>query len=343
MIVKTLPLDQALSRLNLPDLNRTLFSSPRWLDVIVKTYGTHFEVKYIEEGGEVVSYLIYSVVRNFLEWKICMASYCDYCDAYGMTSERWRVMFQALRDDYPEYRIALRNLRDRSARESGVFQELSREWFHQLDTTPSITELWKKAHASYKAAVNQAVRKGVTSRICGKEDLPKFYDAHLHVRKDKYRIFPQPYLFFENIWDTYMTEQKGFLLGAFDPDGEFIGANIYLVCGDTLYYKFNTSRMEGLRFRPNNFLFWEGVKLAKELGLNAIDLGSSGLNQSGLIRFKEHAGAHRQPIVHLGYHPPGYKFSQKRILRWYTGIMTRNWMPDTAVRWGSRVIYPYLA
>ena len=342
-MVKTIDLKQALSCLDFPDLDRNLFSSPKWFDVIQKTYGTRFEVKYIERQGRVDSYIVYSIVHNFLEWKICMCSYCDYSDGFVKDVQDWKELFDSLKRDYPKYRIAIRNLRDDLVRGCGLFHVLSKERFHILDLRPSLNEIWGRAHDSHKAAVNQAGRKGVVVKRCGKEDLKKFYHLHLNVRKNKYHIFPQPFKFFENIWDVYMESGQGFLLGAFDAQGDFIGGNIYLVCGNTFYYKFNTSKYQALDLRPNNILFWEGIKLGKELGLSFLDLGSSGFEQTGLIRFKDHAGAKGMEITHLGYHPADYKFSQKRILRVFTWLFTRPWVPDFMVRIGSKIIYPYLA
>lgn len=342
-MVKTLPLEQAVSQLSLPRLDRNLFSSPQWLNVIQKTYGTKLFVKYIERDQQIESYIMYSVVHNFLEWKICICSYCDYCDGFVKDEKDWRLFFEALKIEFPRYRIAVRNLRDECARNAGVFKVLDTECFHFLDVRASIEELWKRCHDSHKAAVNQAGRKGVTVKRCEKSNLKDFYRLHLGVRKNKYRIFPQPFKFFENIWDAFMPQGNGFLLGAFSPEGKFIGGNVYLVCGNTLYYKFNTSDKDALQYRPNNVLFWEGIKLAKELGLSYIDLGSSGYEQTGLIRFKEHAGAQAMEITHLGYHPSDYKFSQKRILKALTWFFTLPWMPDVCVRWGSSVIYHYLA
>ena len=128
-----------------------------------------------------------------------------------------------------------------------------------------------------------------------------------------------------------------------DVKGNFIGANVYLICNDTLYYKFNTSALEAVKLRPNNLLFWEGIKFAKDRGLKFIDLGSSGFEQSGLILFKNHTGATMSDITHLGYAPTNYKFSQKRILKFMTKFFTSPRMPDVLVKLGSNIIYPYLA
>ena len=342
-MVQTLTLQDALNKLDLPGLDRNLFSSPEWFRVLEQTYGTKFYVKYIQRDGKVDSYIFYSVVKNFLEWKICMCSYCDYSDGLISRPEDWHKFFESLREEFPEYRIAIRSLRDKDVQKSGDFHELSREKFHYMDISGSLDDVWRGFNDSARAAVNQASRKGVVVKVCEKQELKKFYDLHLGIRKNKYKVFPQPYRFFDIIWDEYMAKDKGVLLGAYDPDGTFIGGNMYLICGDTLYYKFNTSSLSALQFRPNNLLFWEGIQYARKRDLKYIDLGSSGLHQTGLIRYKEHMGAESMDIVHMGFHPEGYKFSQKRILKLMTKTFTVPWMPDFMVKVGSHIIYPFLA
>jgi lipid II:glycine glycyltransferase (peptidoglycan interpeptide bridge formation enzyme) len=122
-----------------------------------------------------------------------------------------------------------------------------------------------------------------------------------------------------------------------------VGATLYLICGDTLYYKINTSSRDSLEYRSNNLLLWEGIRMAKERGLKFVDMGSSGLHQDGLVAFKDATNAHRLEIIHIGYHPEGYVFSQKRILKVYTKLFNYPWMPDAVTCWGSQFIYHFLA
>lgn len=334
---------QAVKTLDLPGLEENLFSSEIWAKVIVETYNTKIFVKYIERDGKIASYIIYSVVKNFLEWKICMLSYSDYCDGHIQSLEDWKALFAAFRFEYPQYRLALRNLRDPFVRQIPDLKVLSKEKFHILDLQPELRQVWKNTHDSFRAAVKQSEKSGVVVRRCEKKELKKFYDLHLNIRKKKYKIFPQPYLFFEMIWDEMIAKGNGVLLGAYSPEGEFIAGNVYLLCGNTFYYKFNTSSLKNLQYRPNNLMFWEGIKYAKALHCKWLDLGSSGAQQKGLILFKEHTGAKPMEITHLGYEPPGYQFSQKRILKFMTKTFTLPFVPDAAVRWGSSLIYPFLA
>jgi hypothetical protein len=341
--VKTLPLFEAMETLQLPGLKDNLFSSRQWFNVIRAAYHPDLFLKYIEVDGVVRTYVVYTVVRNFLEWKICVLSYSDYCDAFVSSAEDWRIFFDSLRRDYPEYRIALRTFRDAAARACGLFHELSREYVHTLDLSADIDTLWKGLEGGFRNQVRQGERRGLVCREGTLADLWSFYLLHVSLRKRKYRIFAQPFSFFQAIWKEFVEKGNGFLLCSFDPRGQMVGGNVFLVHEKTLYYKVNTSSAEALDLRSNNVLMWEGIKRAKERGLTSLDLGSSGREQDGLVHFKDGTGASRGDIIHLGYHPPGYVFSRKRILKTYTRLMTQAWVPDTVTRMGSHLIYPFLA
>ncbi len=342
-MVKTLSLKEALEKLSLPGLERNLFSSPPWLEVLYKTYQLKLQVKYIEQGDQVESYIIYSVVKNFLEHKICVCSYCDYFDCHVISQDHWQEFFLALRQEYPVFRITVRNLRDMIVRQNANFETLSKERFHIIDIRLTLDDVWKNMYDAFRRSVKQGQKNGLTIRPCAKKELLLFFDMHLRLRKMKYRLFPQPFRFFKNIWESYMEKDRGVLLGAFDKQNRFIAGTVYLQCGHTFYYKFNTSDLNSLGLRPNNLLVWEGIKWAKERKLEYLDMGSSGYEQEGLILFKNHTGACVHDIVHLGYAPPGYKFSRKIILSNFTKFCTLPWMPKSILKVGSNIIYPYLA
>ena len=342
-MVKTLPLQQALKSLELPGASDNLFSSPAWLKVIDRAYQPRIFVKYIERDGKIASYVFYSVVKNFLEWKVCVLSYCDYCDAHIFSTSDWQAIFDDIKMEFPGFRIVVRSLRDECAQSSGCFKELSREYFHILDIRQDIDAIWMGLKDKFRSQARQGIKRGLVVRTCTRTELWDFFCLHVKLRKHKYGIFAQPWRFFEMLWDEFIAPGNGFLLGAFAPGGKMVGGTIFLICGNTLYYKINTSSQDALEYRSNNCLLWEGIRLAKERGLEYVDLGSSGQTQEGLVSFKDATGARRMEIVHIGYHPDGYVFSRKRILKCYTKFFAAPWMPDWITNLGSTLIYKYLA
>src|SRR5262245_39576745 len=156
---------------------------------------------------------------------------------------------------------------------------------HEIDLRDDLDIIWRETPATFKRAYKRAVKCGVTFSRCSLAELPQFYRLHLKLRKNKYRIFPQPYRYFENIRESSMGKGKRVVIGAYDRKGEMIAGQVFLACGKSLYYKFSASSPEALYQKPNNLLMWEGIKYAKESGLQRLDLGSSGYAQQGLIWF----------------------------------------------------------
>src|SRR3989338_1107437 len=183
-MVKTLTFTEAMEHLSLPGFNRNLFSSADWLSVLDKTYALKLYVNYIEREGKLDSYIIYSVVKNFLEWKVCICSYCDYFDCHVKDVNDWQLLFDALRKMYPHYRIAVRNLRDDIVKKLPALNVLYTEKYHILDIREDIDAIWDKTHASFKSPVKQAQKFDLTIKRCAKSELPKFYNLHLNLRKN---------------------------------------------------------------------------------------------------------------------------------------------------------------
>ena len=71
-----------------------------------------------------------------------------------------------------------------------------------------------------------------------------------------------------------------------------------LVHGPRVVYKYGGSdtRLNALGGMP--FLFWKIIQDAKQRGAYELDLGRSDCDDSGLIAFKEHLGAHRSPLTY---------------------------------------------
>jgi len=52
-------------------------------------------------------------------------------------------------------------------------------------------------------------------------------------------------------------------------------------------------------------LFWKTIQEAKDTALDELDMGRSGIDNLGLIAFKEHWGAIGTPLSYWRYPPPG--------------------------------------
>ena len=156
----------------------------------------------------------------------------------------------------------------------------------------------------------------------------------------------QPIAFFENLWEEFSPTGQFTLLMA-QWEGEPIAAVLFLEWGDTLYYKFNASRTEQLAVRPNDLLLWEGIRLGKEAGLGAIDLGMSDPSQEGLVRYKRKFATDEARVSYLEHIPAGYSDERReevlRLLTPLTKVLTEDDVPDEMVSRAGDILYRYFA
>ena len=96
--------------------------------------------------------------------------------------------------------------------------------------------------------------------------------------------------------------------------GKPIGGVLYLRWKDTLYYKFNASDPSWLEFRPNDFLVWEGIKMARDQGLRLFDFGLSDYEQEGLVRYKRKYASEEEAVDVVRSMDPGSDGEIRKVL-----------------------------
>ena len=130
-----------------------------------------------------------------------------------------------------------------------------------------------------------------------RNDIYEFYKMHAELRINKFQEIPQPWQYFECIYDEYFTQKKGWVIHAYDPEGNLIAGILFIVDGDTAYYKFSASYLKALQYRPNNFLMDRLIQYCDEKGVKKLNLGFTGASKEyqGLRKYKLHAGAIEYP------------------------------------------------
>jgi lipid II:glycine glycyltransferase (peptidoglycan interpeptide bridge formation enzyme) len=222
--------------------------------------------------------------------------------------------------------------------------------WHGIDLGWGREALWSGIRNSTRRAVEKAQRRGVTAVVeTDSTALDEFYRMHLGVRKHKYRLLAQPRRFFENISRYFFEEGRGFLLMARQGNRTLAGV-LFLVWRGTIYYKFNASDPRYLDRRPNDLLIWEGMMLAKRMGLVRWDFGLSDSDQPGLVRFKRHFGSGESHIRFYRYDPtaprnPGAERGRRvrETLGQITDILTDPSVPDELTESGGDLLYRFFA
>jgi CelD/BcsL family acetyltransferase involved in cellulose biosynthesis len=89
----------------------------------------------------------------------------------------------------------------------------------------------------------------------------------------------------------------GFVLLA-HKDDEIIAGMVYLGWGRTLIAKYAASREDRFNLRPNNLLFWEGIRWGCQNGFAVFDMGRTEIENAGLRNFKSRWGAMEEPLYY---------------------------------------------
>jgi len=327
-----------------------LFHTPAWLRAMRDTYGMSMRALCVPDGsnGGFRSALAFGFIDDLLGPRIRVLPFSDYCDPPVESAEDWDRLIDGILERHPEAPIVVRPLWNDIPRRDPRFESVKEAAWHGIDLSGGSEAVWARASDSFRRGVRKARREGVEVRRAPREDLRRFFEIHLNVRKRKYSLLAQPCSFFENLWFSFVERGYGFILGAYGgPTREMIAGVMYLASGDTLTYKFAASNPEFLGLRPNNILLWEGIRMACEGGFGSLDLGLSDLDQQGLLSFKRHVASAEGRITFLQHTPPGaspaHEGGVKALLGRMTGLLTAPGVPDAVTEDAGNALYRYFA
>jgi CelD/BcsL family acetyltransferase involved in cellulose biosynthesis len=322
-----------------------LFHSPLWLGSVQDAYGFRLRASVIvDHAGDVTAGIAFSCLETPPGPRLVAAPFCDACDPLFVQEEEWAGLLETLRAH--ERPILLRCLGVRLP-EHDDLTVIKRARWHAVALEGTKEGRWNALDPSTRRAIRKARREGVIVRpLAPGPGLAEFHRMHVALRKAKYRLLAQPLSFFEAIAGRFVAADKWYALGAW-LGGRLIAGTIFLLWGDTLYYKFNASSPDALSVRPNSLLTWEGMELASALGCRWLDLGPSDDDQPGLIRFKRQFGAEERELRFLRLDPPDWDDTtaqaHRRILGEMTARLTEPDVPDGLAAQAGARLYRYFA
>lgn len=321
-----------------------LFHSPRWMNVISESFDVGFHGVALERSGNPEAAVAWVELDDMFGHRRVTLPYCDYADMIASTQEdRSTLMQEAMSAGVP---WTLRS-HDSDLSDETDWDVSTREFAHHvIDVTPDEDDLFASLSSMARRNTRKAVKAGVeVFEGTTKDHLRSWVDLHIGLRRNKYGMLAQPFSFFENIWDEFIAKGDGFLLLA-KRDGEIIAGTVYLVSGNTCFYKFNASSAESLGSRPNNALMWHGMLKARERGLSHVDLGRTSATQQGLKDFKASYGGVESAMTEYRFTPPGYSPERtdeenREVITQVTDLLTAPSVPDSALEEASKVLYRY--
>ncbi|MCW0215178.1 MAG: GNAT family N-acetyltransferase [Pseudonocardia sp.] len=320
----------------------SLFTSPRWIRAVCGTYGfTPHAVVVRDAADEPAGGLAWVPLDDPRGERLSSLPFSDHADPPCPDAGTWaRVLDASGAAAAGTAPFVLRCFSDSPAVGDPRLRTTGRVAWHgtRLDASPG--ELAARLDPSARRAVAKAERSGVVVDLRGDLDAVRtFHGLHVRLRKDKYRMLAPPLEFFERIWAEFAP--PGHLTTALALlDGEPVAGALFLQWNGTLYYKFGASRREHLAARPNDAVFWAGIRHGLDRGLVLLDWGISDLDQPGLVAFKRKWASHERSVLTLraGAPDPG-DTAFGTALAELTRLLTDASVPDPVTERAGALLY----
>ncbi len=252
--------------------------------------------------------------RNLLGYSISLAE-----------ARRWRF-------------LELRGLPDSLTEVSGS----ATYWNHVLSIEPQGDVMLSRAESAVQRAVRKGLRAGVTVEF--RSDLnavQAYYQMHCRTRIRKHGAPPQPFRFFQSIYENILRAGQGFVALA-RSNNQFIAGAVFFHFAGKAIYKFSASDDRLQELRGPNVIVSESLPHLARLGVKELNFGRTSLSNEGLRRFKVGWGSAESVVRYARYSVRAKRFISASALE--QGIQARlvRRLPIFAARCLGRCAYPHL-
>jgi hypothetical protein len=322
--------------------NATVFHDRGWLEALVRTYSyTPFVLTSSQDGKPLTDGIVLCVVSSWITGKRAVSlPFADHCEPLvDVTSSHEFSSFLRTQCANENWKyVELRPL-SRKADADWLLGGGRSYYFHTLDLTPTREHLFRGLHRDcVQRKILRAEReKLVYEAGCSQELVNDFYRLLVRTRK-RHQMVPQPLAWFRNLIQG--LEGKVTIRLA-RKDNLAVAALLTLKHRRTVVYKYGCSDERSHHLGGVQLLFWRLVEESKADGAEEIDFGRSGLDQQGLITFKDRFGTSKKLLSYLRYAPRGDGYTTS----WWSSAAIRGLfgiLPDAILPSVGRALYRHI-
>lgn len=156
---------------------------------------------------------------------------------------------------------------------------------HQLSLEAAPEKLVKNFSRQVRRKIKEHLKGDVEFKIAGNEsDLLEFYHLYVKTRK-RLGLPPQPYLFFKSLWEKFLFPQHISLLVA-KHKKQLVAGMIMFKFNNRFSCEYLASSVTFKNINIDYLIYWEAIKIAHSEGYKLFDFGRTGINNTGLMSFK---------------------------------------------------------
>jgi len=212
---------------------------------------------------------------------------------------------------------------------------------HILDLSCGQKQLFSNLRDSTRRNVKKAQNENVEINISNSLTAVKeFCRLNVMTRKE-HSLPPQPYKFFQHLYDNVIAQNMGFIATAMFHD-RAIAANVYLHFGEEVIYKYGASDKSFQHLRANNLVMWEAIKWSCDRGFGKLTFGRTELEHKGLMQFKAGWGARPYTMVYYKYdlRKDTFVTDNKKISPILKNIFSK--LPIPALKIMGKILYRHM-
>ncbi|MGH3718873.1 MAG: GNAT family N-acetyltransferase [Pseudonocardiaceae bacterium] len=320
----------------------SVFTSPPWINAVCATYGfIPAGAIRLDEDGHPRAGLAWVPISDMRGDRVSSLPFSDRAEPLTDNQVDWKALVDGVITAAAP--LTLRCFADAVPVGDPRFEQIAEAAWHGTPLNGGVEGVRQRLsqHARRNIAISE--RDGVRVEAhTGRDAVHRFHGLHVALRKRKYRLLAQPVELFDHIWDAFTRDDAIVTMLAHVGD-ELIAGAIFLTWGDTLYYKFGASLHDHLALRPNDAIFWAGIRWGVQRGARVVDWGLSDLDQPGLIAYKRKWATDQRRIVTLragGEHARGDS-QAGAMLGELTRLLTDDSVPDEVTRQAGTLLYRY--
>lgn len=284
------------------DTRAGIFHTPGWLSALRQTYGYEPVVLTTSPPSQpLANGVVFCRIKSwFTGSRLVSLPFSDHCEPLLGAGEDPGEFVNLAAMDHLRY-VELRpldavpgvKLKQNSFHEAEIF------WFHRLDLSPGIGEIFHRFHLD---CVRRKIRRAERESVLYEEGntselLDHFYQLLLRTRR-RHRLPPQPKSWFCNLARCLGDNIK---IRVAYRNGDPIASILTFDYKNKLMYKYGCSDERYHKFGGMQLLLWRAIEEAKEKNYEEFDLGRCELGNSGLKVFKDRWGATRSKLTYWRY------------------------------------------
>jgi Acetyltransferase (GNAT) domain len=322
----------------------SIFHTPGWLKALHHAYGYEpLVLTTSAPNGELRNGVLFCQVRSWLTGaRLVSLPFSDHCEP--------------LVNNVAELEAILGYLQKRARGEAWKYVELRpicdayltlgtqlTKWatydFHKIDLRPAIDSIYLRFHEScIRRKIRRAEREQLTYETGRSQSLLEKFRYLLLLTRRRHRLPPQPAAWFQNL-TTYLGDQL--MIRVASKDDIPIASVITLSYKKSIVYKYGCSNAIFHNLGGTSFLFWKAIQEGKQSGAEEFDLGRSGLEDPGLVAFKEHLGGAGSRLNYYRFPDGVAKWSAAGFaLPFLQNAFAR--MPEPIFATAGRLLYKHL-